>query len=281
MTPKAMHSGKRTGGSDTWVTPPEVFNPLHEEFHFTLDACATDAEAARVPRFYTPQDNGLVQPWTGVVWCNPPYSESAKWAEKAWRSAQEGATVVLLIFSNTETRYWQDWCQRSTGVRLYDGRIYFKAGEDIYAIKDEERVVTLRKGERGPAPKGSALVVFLPGCQGPPVYTTIKPARHALSIQATLPVPLPPVARHSQDVDPHGEEGACAPPPLHATPEPLPLPSSLPAPTTEPREVQEELDASSPTLEGQLSIEPRGEPSRVGAPPRFTLESFMTRLRSS
>jgi hypothetical protein len=39
------------GRGREWATPPEIFEPLHAEFGFTLDACAT-ADNAKLPRFY-------------------------------------------------------------------------------------------------------------------------------------------------------------------------------------------------------------------------------------
>lgn len=39
-----------------WETPPEVFEPLDAEFHFTLDVCAT-AENAKCARYFTEEED--------------------------------------------------------------------------------------------------------------------------------------------------------------------------------------------------------------------------------
>lgn len=57
--------------TDMWETPQDFFDELNSEFHFTLDVCAVP-ENAKCEKFYTPDDDGLSQPWDGVVWCNPP-----------------------------------------------------------------------------------------------------------------------------------------------------------------------------------------------------------------
>ena len=57
--------------SGLWETPQGFFDELNKEFHFTLDVCALP-ENAKCPRFYTPEQDGLKQPWEGVCWCNPP-----------------------------------------------------------------------------------------------------------------------------------------------------------------------------------------------------------------
>ncbi len=45
-----------------WETPPEVFEPLHEEFGFTLDVCAR-ADNTMCANFISPDENGLLMSW--------------------------------------------------------------------------------------------------------------------------------------------------------------------------------------------------------------------------
>lgn len=61
--------------SDCWYTPQDFFDKLNEEFKFTLDACALP-ENTKCERFFTPEQDGLQQEWTGSVWCNPPYGRT-------------------------------------------------------------------------------------------------------------------------------------------------------------------------------------------------------------
>ena len=49
-------------GKDDWETPQWLFNQLDDEFHFTLDAAATD-KSAKCPAYYTPETDGLKSPW--------------------------------------------------------------------------------------------------------------------------------------------------------------------------------------------------------------------------
>lgn len=68
---------------DDRATTPEDFAPLHERFDFTIDVAASAANT-KLPRFYTAEDDGLAQDWSGErVWCNPPYSSIEPWVEKA------------------------------------------------------------------------------------------------------------------------------------------------------------------------------------------------------
>ncbi len=77
-----------------WATPQWLFDVLAREFAFTLDPCAT-RENAKCPRFFTLDDDGLVQTWGDeIVFMNPPYGVMiSRWMWKAYKSSRAGATV--------------------------------------------------------------------------------------------------------------------------------------------------------------------------------------------
>lgn len=79
MNTEVLFSSK----TDMWETPKHIFDQLNKEFGFNLDVCAVP-ENAKCKRFFSPKENGLVQPWEGVCWCNPPYGRQVvKWVEKS------------------------------------------------------------------------------------------------------------------------------------------------------------------------------------------------------
>lgn len=114
-----------------YCTPKEFFAELDKEFHFTLDAAATEA-SAKCAAFYTPETDGLTKPWNiagggGAVFCNPPYGrEIGKWVRKAYEEAQSGATVVLLIPARTDTSYFHDYILGHAEIRWVRGRLRFE-----------------------------------------------------------------------------------------------------------------------------------------------------------
>lgn len=110
-----------------WETPDELFNPLNDEFGFSLDVCAT-AENAKCQRYFTKAENGLAQDWHGVCWMNPPFGEQGAWVRKAFQEAQKGATVVCLLPSRTNTNWWHDYCMKGE-IRFVRGRPKFKGAE--------------------------------------------------------------------------------------------------------------------------------------------------------
>jgi site-specific DNA-methyltransferase (adenine-specific) len=104
-----------------------LFAELDGAFRFTLDVCAT-AENAKCVRYFTRQEDGLRQPWTGRVWCNPPYGRViGDWVRKAWESVQSGEAeiVVCLVPARTDTAWWHDYCERGEPPRFLRGRLRF------------------------------------------------------------------------------------------------------------------------------------------------------------
>lgn len=123
MNTDVMFSSK----SDMWETPQCLFDKLNSKFHFDIDVCATK-ENAKCKKFYTKKQNGLLQEWKGVCWCNPPYGrEIIKWVRKASISAKNGATVVMLIPARTDTKWFHDYIYKKDNVKIkfIRGRLKF------------------------------------------------------------------------------------------------------------------------------------------------------------
>lgn len=112
--------------SDNWGTPQYLFDQLNEEFHFTLDACASE-ENKKCQRYFSVENNGLEKDWSEeIVFCNPPYSEVKKWVEKAYQeSSENGATVILLIPSRTDTKWFHEYIWGKAEIRFIKGRLRF------------------------------------------------------------------------------------------------------------------------------------------------------------
>ncbi len=114
-----------SSNTDLWSTPDSLFAELTAEFAFTLDVCAT-AENAKCAAYFTKDDDGLRQSWTGTCWMNPPYGRDiGKWVRKAFESSGEGATVVCLIPARTDTAWWHDYVTKADEVRFVRGRLHF------------------------------------------------------------------------------------------------------------------------------------------------------------
>lgn len=110
-----------TMGKDEWLTPPHVLATLGT---FDLDPCAPIKRPWDTAReHYTVLDDGLSKPWSGRVWCNPPYgANTIHWLR---RLAAHGQGIAL-VFARTETYAWvsEVWAKASA-VLFIAGRLHF------------------------------------------------------------------------------------------------------------------------------------------------------------
>jgi phage N-6-adenine-methyltransferase len=126
---KAKNNGRYNGNGRHWATPPEIFDPLHAEFDFTLDPCCS-TETAKCPTFFTEAENGLEQSWAGHrVFMNPPYGrEIYPWTKKARMEAAAGALVVGLLPASCDLAWWHEDIVGYAEVRYLRGRVRFLTG---------------------------------------------------------------------------------------------------------------------------------------------------------
>ena len=116
--------------SEEWETPPHVFRPLHSEFNFQVDVCAT-SENAKCKVFFDKSVSGLDREWSPFrCWMNPPYgSKISNWVKKAFQESQRGALVVSLLPARTDTQWWHSWVMKAAEIRFVAGRIAFGGGK--------------------------------------------------------------------------------------------------------------------------------------------------------
>lgn len=147
MANPRMTAGLWSSATDEWATPQDFFDDLDAELHFTLDPCATP-ENAKCLRYFTREDDGLAQEWTGVVFMNPPYGRGiGAWVRKAYESAQAGATVACLLPARTDTAWFHDYCARGE-VRFVRGRLRFGGAKENAPFPS--MVVVFRPPESAP-----------------------------------------------------------------------------------------------------------------------------------
>ena len=106
-----------------YSTPQDLFEAYDRLYHFTLDVCATAANA-KCPHYFTPEQDGLQQPWHGTCWMNPPYhqAEIPKWIRKAYEESQRGAVVVALLPARTGSAWFHEVVLPHAAVTFLRGR---------------------------------------------------------------------------------------------------------------------------------------------------------------
>lgn len=143
---------------DDRATTPEVFDPLHARFTFTIDAAASPRNA-KLGRFWTVAEDGLRQSWADErVWCNPPYSSIAPWVEKAWDEPECPLSVLLLPANRTEQAWWQEMIEPYRDRLGSPLRTEFLGGRLRFIAHDKDRV---EPNERPPF--GCVLLIFARG----------------------------------------------------------------------------------------------------------------------
>ena len=114
--------------SQEYFTPTWLFNRLNARFQFTLDPASCAAADKGIP-YFTKEDNGLVQDWTGqAVFCNPPFNLSKEFLEKCVNS--ELRPSVFFVAVRPDTHYWHtDVWPHATDILFFKGRSKFENAE--------------------------------------------------------------------------------------------------------------------------------------------------------
>ena len=135
--------------SDEWETPRWLFDKLDKEFDFFMDAAASgDNRLCEV--YYDKTVSALTRDWCKRTFLNPPYSQIGAFIKKAYEESQKGATVVCLIPSRTDTKYFHDYCMKAIEIRFIKGRLHFSCSKNA-------------------APFPSCIVIFKPGIYTPTI----------------------------------------------------------------------------------------------------------------
>lgn len=140
--------------SDEWETPTDLFLKLSEEFGpFHCDVAATNKNR-KVAKFFSLENDALLNDWEAKNWCNPPYSLVKAFCRKAMQEQKKGNLTVMLIPARTDTVFFHDY-------------IYNKPNVEIRFLRGRLRFITpdgslLRKGASNSAPFPSMVVIFRP-----------------------------------------------------------------------------------------------------------------------
>ncbi len=149
-----MQGAKTTGkpGKQDWQTPPQLFQLLDDILGpFALDVAAND-ENHLVDMYFTEKHNGLVASWTlggsGLVFCNPPWSDAAAWVDKAIEEWMvNGVRTCMLLPASTDTEWFQILF-RSAAVILLRGRVAYETADNQPSRPDRGSIVAVVGGNK-------------------------------------------------------------------------------------------------------------------------------------
>ena len=140
--------------SDEWETPHDLFDALNRELGpFLCDVAAT-SKNKKCAKFFTAEQDAILEVWAKNNWCNPPYSRVKEFCRKALYETKLGNTTVMLIPARTDTAFFHDYIykRRNVEIRFLRGRLRFITPDGSL----------LRKDASNSAPFPSMIVIFKP-----------------------------------------------------------------------------------------------------------------------
>lgn len=138
---------------DHWITPKWLLEALGP---FDLDPCAAPSQPweTAATHFALPQQDGLFLPWSGRVWCNPPYGkETPKWVQRM-SLHRDG---IMLVFARTDTRAFQSLWHHADVMLFMCGRVNFHRQDGSLATGSTAPSVLIAFGQQNVVALSSAL----------------------------------------------------------------------------------------------------------------------------
>jgi hypothetical protein len=111
---------KKLNTSDDFLTPPHIIAAMGE---FDLDPCASRRQIKPLAKieYRYPDDNCLMLPWNGDVFCNPPFSELQAWVD---RFILHGKGVLLVPARVEVSWFWKLW-HNATAIFFTKGPVKY------------------------------------------------------------------------------------------------------------------------------------------------------------
>lgn len=134
------------GLSDDWYTPPDIFKKL--DIVFDLDPCSPGA-GHWVParRIYTKEDDGLKQPWSGVVFMNPPFGGRNGHVPWLKRFLDHGNGIAI-VRAYTSSAWFHDWAIRVETMLFPRGKTKFVRPDGSIGGSPGHGIVLLGMGDK-------------------------------------------------------------------------------------------------------------------------------------
>ena len=145
--PRVSHNS----GNNEWYTPKEYIEAARAVMgRIDLDPASSPEanETVMAERFFTAQDDGLRQSWSGRVWMNPPYARGLieAFAEKLVTHFEAGdvTEAIVLINNATETGWFRTLIAGASAVVFPYHRIkFYQPGGKIGAPLQAQAIIYL------------------------------------------------------------------------------------------------------------------------------------------
>jgi hypothetical protein len=91
--------------TDDHYTPKWIFDALGVVFDIDVASPPEGVPWIPTSRYFTQLDDGLLQPWHGRIWCNPPFSKPGPWADRMI-DHDDGLFLCCVSKSSWMDRIW-------------------------------------------------------------------------------------------------------------------------------------------------------------------------------
>lgn len=168
---------------DEWLTPPEILSALGGAESFDFDPCSPINRIWPTAKLhYTIVDNGLLKPWIGRGWFNPPYGGPEIVGPWMRRIATHGRGTAL-IFARTETDlFFETVWKKATAVLFLRGRLFFHCSCDMEFERKGKPPIFRKAGEKAPANGGAPSVLIAYGEDDARILKSCGIAGHFVSL---------------------------------------------------------------------------------------------------
>lgn len=111
-----------------WYTPPNLLEQIYQVMEIDLDPASPVVPNVKAKNHYTKKENGLLHPWTGNIFLNPPYGrEIIPWIHKLCNEWSDShvKNAICLVPAKTDTKWFNILAERSVCFCTIRGRIKF------------------------------------------------------------------------------------------------------------------------------------------------------------
>lgn len=117
-----FEKGKET--TVEWYTPPYIIQALGT---FDLDPCTSETAFSfnhSASRYYTKEQDGLLKPWDGRIWLNPPYNQPT--ITEFMRRMSIHNNGIALLYNRSDNKMFHDFIfPVADAIFFLQGRIRF------------------------------------------------------------------------------------------------------------------------------------------------------------
>lgn len=142
---------RAASSGDIW-TPWEFMRAVERKFGpIAIDLAASGPQSAKAPRWITPEEDSLKQPWAeqlagGLGWDNCPYSNITPWARYHAQQHTLGARTLLLVPGSIGANWYWDFVEPfatvySVGRMVFDNCFDRRTGALVRTVYPKDLIL--------------------------------------------------------------------------------------------------------------------------------------------